>query len=245
MLVLMGMLAGCGSITTTEETTFSADGKSVQKITKVTKDSMNWPLRGKGFSMRSNGFIGEITTAVDPSTGTMLPSIRIGKAGTDMDDIPMADMDAMFAELVARGKLPENFVNYSETLNLDKSLWGAELANGYYNRKGSGTMVAEPAVKINYNLQGTAPALTQNTNIGAKTVVAESLGPTTNSPMSDGPQSAILESSKNTLGSKSAASGIDINDITDQAKDWISKPENQAQAKSWLSQAWSWISGLF
>ncbi len=48
-----------------------------------------------------------------------------------------------------------------------------------------------------------------------------------------------------TVQSAPAAAGLDINSITDQAKDWISQPENQEKAKSWLSQAWSWISKLF
>lgn len=34
-------------------------------------------------------------------------------------------------------------------------------------------------------------------------------------------------------------------DLLDQGKEWISKPENQEQAKSWLSQAWTWISSIW
>lgn len=34
-----------------------------------------------------------------------------------------------------------------------------------------------------------------------------------------------------------------VDDATKAAGAWIEKPENQAQAKGWLSTFWAWITG--
>jgi hypothetical protein len=157
------LCAGCSTPTTERAVKYgkAADGTTYVTETTTKKDEGWWPTRNKSVTVRTNGFVGKITTAIDPSTGTPLPSVEAGKAGMDIDTMPVPDMDvlmeAFIEQMKVQGKLPENFGTWSETLNADKSLWGAELANFYYTRKGTGTFVVPSSISILYDLKGSLP----------------------------------------------------------------------------------------
>lgn len=143
MMLCVIYLAGCGSVTTTETTEYTPDGK-IQKTTKIVKDSMAWPLKHKGFSMQSSGFVGEIVTTMNQN-GSISPTIRIADLKNSINDIPMADN-------------PAAGTNYLESLQLEKSLWGAELSNVSYNRQSSGPVTPPPSVKINLDAASIVPS---------------------------------------------------------------------------------------
>jgi hypothetical protein len=185
----------------------AAVGKTL--VSRVTKDTMSWPLRHKGFSMQTSGFCGEIIIAYDSQTSAICPTIKIADVSNRTIDMPMLDN-------------PAAGTNYVESLDMEKSLWGAELSKLNYIKMSSGPHIVPSSVQLAVNASGVTP---------------KAADPATGTAA---PKAAAAPMAK-----AMTPQGVDINDLTDQAKDWISKPENQAQAKSWLSQAWTWISGLF
>lgn len=168
LLLIAGGLAltsGCVSreTTTRTDTFFDASGK-VEKITetKVEKKDNAWVLRKKGFSMHSNAFLGEITSAVDPNSGMVMPTVKLATGESDVTDIPMINWSDNITV--------DSACNFEVTLSAEKSLWGAELAMFYFDQKSSGANPPQNPVSLNVStalgsMAGSAvvaPAQTRN-----------------------------------------------------------------------------------
>lgn len=134
LIFALVICAGCRSTETTTTTKYDAAGKVIETVVVEKKDN-GWILRKKGFTMHNNTFLGKITTAADPSTGTPMPSVEILLGDNYINDIPMMTD-------------PPTGANYSEYLHVEKSLWGKELSIFDYDRKSAGSGAPTPSVKI-------------------------------------------------------------------------------------------------
>lgn len=141
-------MTGCVS-TTEKTTTVKYDSAGVMVEQTTTEKREGWPLRRKGVSTHTWGFLGELTTAVDPETGMIMPTVKMADMDNRMDTLPMMG----FSEDCK----VEGGANYSEYLNAEKSLWGAELSHFTYERKSAGANAPAPSVKLDVkaNLNGT------------------------------------------------------------------------------------------
>lgn len=134
LIFALVICAGCRSVETTTTTKYDPAGKVVEQ-TIVEKKDNGWILRKKGFTMHNNTFMGKVTTAADPATGTPMSSVEILLGDNYINDIPMMTD-------------PPTGANFSEYLHVEKSLWGSELSIMDYDRKSAGAGAPTPSVKI-------------------------------------------------------------------------------------------------
>ena len=140
MLVAVGMaLTGCVSKlkSTTIKETFAADGKTLVERTTINKEESGWPLRKKATSVEQDARYFDLTTAVDPETGMIMPSIKYFGGNSAIDTMPMIENPS------------ESGTNYSESLTIESSYWDDSVAFLKHRRKGAGSNI--PASPIQYN----------------------------------------------------------------------------------------------
>ena len=256
MVVLAGLvLNGCSSPTMTEtvnplldsggKVILLPDGKVATQIIRVKKES-NWPLRGKIADMHQNAFFLKVETTGSAQTGSAMPNVDLAVGDNHASDLPAID----FSDVTANITVPDakSYANSSEYLHVQKSAWPwvSEFSIIDYDYKSAGVGAPKPTVKLNINAEsGTSNTAAAGTPTPQRLSSASIMGvsPEVAAAVDEATNAAATSTGKPTT----LAFGTNgtMADIAQQAQDWLAKPENQAQAKSWFSQAWTWISGLF
>ena len=149
MLALAAMLAlvtgcACTSERTTTRNEFLPDGKTLKSQTIVVTKTTDSPWVKKCLWMRGAVF-GIKAAMIDPQTGTISPTVEILNGDADGGGIPMTTG--------GKATVTETFGTFNETLDIEKSFWGAEIAVFKYGRVCAGAGVdTTPAVAFKVNL---------------------------------------------------------------------------------------------
>lgn len=130
-IMCMSLGNGCMTSTITDKRTFDDKGQMTSQTIVSEKAS---PLKEKSMTVDASGYGLKLTTAVDPASGTALPSLDVLVGRTHLGSSPM----------------PENSQNVAyEYLSMDRSMWNNNMTGLVYERKASGTGANAPAsVKI-------------------------------------------------------------------------------------------------
>jgi len=139
IICILFVLSGCMTSTTTIKTISEFDiptGKVVKQTTTTIVEKAG-PLKGKMITMGISGYCFEITTAVDPSTGMIMPTVKAAGGDSFFADMPV----------IAEGT-PKTYYEY---FYLEKSLWNNSAAVARYVRS-SGGLDSQASIKINVDL---------------------------------------------------------------------------------------------
>lgn len=111
---------GCMTTVMTDKRVFDDNGKMVSQTIVTEKAS---PLKDKSMTVDASGYGLKLTTAVDPSSGTALPSLDVLVGRTHLGSSPM----------------PQDEKNFSyEYLSMDRSMWNNNMTGLVFERKASG-----------------------------------------------------------------------------------------------------------
>lgn len=148
MSLLLFVFCGCqmSSVSTSTETCYDKDGK-IEKVT-ITESKEGW-LSKKIVSVGVDGYVVEISTAVDPTTGMIMPTIKGASGGTDITTLPAIPFDKMSNLDVNNINANKGFCNFKESFYFEKSLWGDKAAKLKYERTGAGAGIPDATVRMN------------------------------------------------------------------------------------------------
>ena len=147
LILALALVTGCASTgeRTSTHNEFLPDGKTLKSQTIVVTKTTDSPWVKKCLWMRGAVF-GIKAAMIDPQTGTLSPTVEILNGDADGGAIPMTTGGK--AKIIT-----ETFGTFNETLDIEKSMWGAQIAIFKYGRVCAGAGVdCKPAVAFNVNL---------------------------------------------------------------------------------------------
>jgi hypothetical protein len=145
--IFLLIVTGCSmaSLTKTTRNEYDEQGRIIKST--ITESKEGW-LSNKMVGIKDDGFTVSFTTALDPATGMIMPTIKTSSGSTSVVTVPAIPFNELTDSTTITGQV-DSFCNNTESFYFEKSVWSDKAAKIKYERLGSGYNLPPPSVRIN------------------------------------------------------------------------------------------------